>query len=173
MALSASVSPPPCAYLTPQEVPKPADRCQANRPDITQSSSVATLIRTVHRASDGTYGVPRITAELRDGGEVVNHKRVARVMKAIGLAGLRLRRTTVPDLAAARVPALIGRDFTATDGRVGRRESTHPEPAVQGRGLPSRRDRQLSIEGKARGADRPAATCGSVCGVSRVRVAGI
>ncbi|WP_326769883.1 IS3 family transposase (plasmid) [Streptomyces sp. NBC_01591] len=79
---------------------------------------LATLIRTVHRASDGTYGVPRITAELRDGGEVVNHKRVARVMKAIGLAGLRLRRrhrTTVPDLTVAKVPALIGRDFTATD----------------------------------------------------------
>ncbi|WP_435861733.1 IS3 family transposase [Streptomyces milbemycinicus] len=42
---------------------------------------LAALIRTVHRASDGTYGVPRITAELRDGGEVVDHKRVARVMK--------------------------------------------------------------------------------------------
>ncbi len=76
----------------------------------------AARIRTVHRASDGTYGVPRITAELRENGEVVNHKRVARVMRTIGLAGLRLRRrhrTTVPDPAAAKVPDLIGRDFTA------------------------------------------------------------
>jgi hypothetical protein len=79
-------------------------------------TQLAVWIHTVHRASDGTYGVPRITAELRENGEVVNHKRVARVMKTIGLAGLRLRRrhrTTIPDPAAAKVPDLIGRDFTA------------------------------------------------------------
>jgi transposase InsO family protein len=77
---------------------------------------LATRIRAVHTASDGTYGVPRITAELRDGGEQVNHKRIARVMRGIGLAGLRLRkkhRTTVPDPAAAKAADLIGRDFTA------------------------------------------------------------
>jgi transposase InsO family protein len=70
----------------------------------------------VHAAHDGTYGVPRITAELRDRGEAVNHKRIARVMRGIGLAGLRLRRrqrTTAPDPAAAKAPDLIGRDFTA------------------------------------------------------------
>lgn len=85
----------------------------ARRPADTQ---FAARIRTIHRASDGTYGVPRITAELREDGERVNHKRVARVMKAIGLAGLRLRRkhrTTIPDRAAAKMPDLIGRDFTA------------------------------------------------------------
>lgn len=49
-------------------------------------AELAGRIRIIHRAPDGTYGVPRVTAELRDGGEVVNHKRVARVMKAIGLA---------------------------------------------------------------------------------------
>ncbi|MFE3410817.1 IS3 family transposase, partial [Streptomyces mirabilis] len=79
---------------------------------------LAARIRAIHRASDGTYGVPRITAELREDGEVVNHKRVARVMQAIGLAGLRLRRkhrTTIPDPAAAKVPDLIGRNFTATE----------------------------------------------------------
>jgi transposase-like protein len=79
-------------------------------------AKLAARIRTVHRASDGTYGVPRITAELRENGEVVNHKRVAQVMRTIGLAGLRLRRrhrTTVPDPAGAKVPDLIGRDFTA------------------------------------------------------------
>ncbi len=53
------------------------------------------------------YGVPRITAELRDEGERVNHKRVARVMRQAGLAGLRLRRrhrTTVADLRPRRRP---------------------------------------------------------------------
>jgi transposase InsO family protein len=77
---------------------------------------LAQQIRAVHTASDGTYGVPRITAELREGGDRVNHKRVARVMRGIGLQGLRLRRrhrTTVADPAAAKAPDLIGRDFTA------------------------------------------------------------
>ncbi|WP_437091339.1 IS3 family transposase [Streptomyces hundungensis] len=76
-------------------------------------------IPRVHRDSDGPYGVPRVTAELRDGdGRVVNHKRVARVMGTIALAGVRLRRrhrTTIADPAAAKAPDLIGRDFTATE----------------------------------------------------------
>jgi transposase InsO family protein len=77
---------------------------------------LADRIRQVHAASDGTYGVPRVTAELRDRGERVNHKRVARVMAGIGLQGLRLRRrcrTTISDPAAAKAADLIGRDFTA------------------------------------------------------------
>ncbi|MEV6994412.1 IS3 family transposase [Streptomyces sp. NPDC093228] len=79
---------------------------------------LATRIRAVHRESDGTYGVPRITAELRGDGERVNHKRIARVMRSINLAGVRLRRrhrTTVADSAAAKAPDLIGRDFTASE----------------------------------------------------------
>jgi transposase InsO family protein len=77
---------------------------------------LAARIRAVHRESDGTYGVPRITAELREDGERINHKRVARVMRSIDLAGVRLRRrhrTTVADPAAAKAPDLIGRDFSA------------------------------------------------------------
>ncbi|MBL1120147.1 IS3 family transposase [Streptomyces sp. 110] len=77
---------------------------------------LARRIRAVHAESDGTYGVPRITAELREDGERINHKKVARVMRSVGLPGLRLRRkhrTTIPDPAAARAADLIGRDFTA------------------------------------------------------------
>ncbi|MCX5106871.1 IS3 family transposase [Streptomyces sp. NBC_00439] len=78
---------------------------------------LAARIRRVHQDSDGTYGAPRITAELRDeGGPVVNHKRVARIMRTIGLEGVRLRRrhrTTLADQAAPKAPDLIGRDFTA------------------------------------------------------------
>ncbi|MEU9222691.1 IS3 family transposase [Streptomyces sp. NPDC048376] len=80
---------------------------------------LAARIRAVHLESDGTYGAPRITAELREeNGEAVNHKRVARIMRASGLEGVRLRRrhrTTVPDPAAAKAPDLIGRDFTAAE----------------------------------------------------------
>ncbi|MEU4098209.1 IS3 family transposase [Streptomyces sp. NPDC026673] len=57
---------------------------------------LADRIRVVHRGSDGTYGVPRITAELREEGERVNHKRIARVMRSINLAGVRLRRRPAP-----------------------------------------------------------------------------
>ncbi|MFD8149128.1 IS3 family transposase [Streptomyces sp. NPDC059708] len=78
---------------------------------------LADRIRAVHQESDGTYGAPRITAELREeSGEALNHKRVARIMRASGIQGVRLRRrhrTTVPDPAAAKAPDLIGRDFTA------------------------------------------------------------
>ncbi|GHH56311.1 transposase InsO family protein [Streptomyces candidus] len=80
-------------------------------------AQLAARIRAVHQKSDGTYGVPRITAELREtSGEAVNHKRVARIMRESGIEGVRLRhrhRTTVPDPAAAKAPDLIGRDFTA------------------------------------------------------------
>ncbi|WSZ73077.1 IS3 family transposase (plasmid) [Streptomyces chartreusis] len=79
-------------------------------------AQLAARIRTVHRDSDGTYGVPRITAELRETGELVNHKRVARIMRQANLAGLRLRRrhrTTIADPAAAKAADFIGRDFTA------------------------------------------------------------
>ncbi|MFC8848537.1 MULTISPECIES: IS3 family transposase [unclassified Micromonospora] len=83
-----------------------------------QAADVALVgrIRAVHAAHDGTYGAPRVTAELRDAGLAVNRKRVARVMRRFGVQGLRLRRrtrTTVPDPAAAKAPDLIGRDFTA------------------------------------------------------------
>ncbi|GAA3761316.1 hypothetical protein GCM10023082_64160 [Streptomyces tremellae] len=72
----------------------------------------------MHLESDGTYGVPRITAELREEGERVNHKQTARVMRSIGLTDVRLRRrhrTTIADPAAAKAPDLIGRDFTASE----------------------------------------------------------
>ncbi len=78
-------------------------------------TALAGQIRKIH-AADNTYGVPRITAELRDRGTPVNHKRVERVMRGIGVQGLRLRRrtrTTISDPAAVKAPDLIGRDFTA------------------------------------------------------------
>ncbi|MFI8282481.1 IS3 family transposase [Streptomyces albidoflavus] len=83
----------------------------------TADAQLCAQIRAVHLDSDGTYGAPRITAELRESsGEAVNHKRVARIMRASGIEGVRLRRrhrTTVSDPAAAKAPDLIGRDFTA------------------------------------------------------------
>jgi transposase InsO family protein len=79
-------------------------------------AALAGRIRVVHASHDGTYGAPRITAELHDGGQRVNRKKVARVMRRYRIQGLRLRRrvqTTIADPAATKAPDLIGRDFTA------------------------------------------------------------
>lgn len=74
-------------------------------------------LRAIHGRSRGTYGVPRMHAELRqEHGLQVGRKRVARLMRGAGLAGCHQRRRrglTKPDPAAAPVPDLIGRDFTA------------------------------------------------------------
>ncbi|WP_372412218.1 IS3 family transposase [Streptomyces luteireticuli] len=79
--------------------------------------ALAGRIRGIHADSDGTYGAPRITAELRQAhGMRINEKKVARVMRKFGITGLHLRktvRTTVPEPSPAPVPDLLQRDFTA------------------------------------------------------------
>ncbi|MER7282592.1 IS3 family transposase [Dactylosporangium sp. NPDC000244] len=78
---------------------------------------LADQITAVHTESGGTYGSPRVTAELHAQGVRVNRKRVERVMRQRGIAGKHLRRrrrTTIPDPAAAPVTDLLRRDFTAT-----------------------------------------------------------
>ncbi|KUL21364.1 integrase [Streptomyces regalis] len=79
---------------------------------------LADKIRTIHTDSGGTYGAPRITAELRDAhGMTINEKKVARVMRKFRISGFRLRkrmRTTVPEPAQTPVPDLFKRDFTAS-----------------------------------------------------------
>jgi putative transposase len=53
------------------------------------------LVVKIHDQSFGTYGIPRVTAELRLGlGRRVNHKRVARLMREHGLQGVTRRRRT-------------------------------------------------------------------------------
>jgi transposase InsO family protein len=74
-------------------------------------------ITVVHAVSKGTYGAPRVHADLAEGGMRHGRKRVARLMRAAGLAGKsprRWRTTTIPDPDAGRRPDLVGRNF-ATD----------------------------------------------------------
>jgi putative transposase len=73
-------------------------------------------IREIHAASRGTYGAPRIHAELAALGCTVGRKRVARLMRAAGLAGVSRRkgvRTTRRDSRARPAPDLVQREFTA------------------------------------------------------------
>ena len=75
-------------------------------------------IRAVYDESNGTYGSPRVTRELRDQGVHVAKKRVARLMVAAGLAGRcrrRWRKTTIADPGAQTSAVdLIERHFGPT-----------------------------------------------------------
>jgi putative transposase len=73
-------------------------------------------IYEIHNRSRGTYGYPRIHAELRSVGIRCGRKRVARLMRDAGLRGClrgRRRRTTRRDGASVPAPDLVHRDFTA------------------------------------------------------------
>ena len=74
-------------------------------------------IKEIHKRSRGTYGAPRIHAELAEDGTRVGVKRVARLMQAAGLEGVSRRkgvRTTRRDKNARKAPDLVDRDFTAS-----------------------------------------------------------
>ena len=74
-------------------------------------------IEVIWRESDGTYGSPRIHAALRAEGERGSRKRVARLMRELGIEGVTRRRfrtgTTKKDPEARPAPDLVNRDFSA------------------------------------------------------------
>jgi putative transposase len=72
-------------------------------------------IHAAHVTSGGTYGAPRIHAELAAKGILVGRKRIARLMSQAGLAGVSRRKfvvTTVKD-GSRQAPDLVEREFTA------------------------------------------------------------
>ena len=72
-------------------------------------------IEVIHRMSRGTYGVPRIHAELAARGVHVGRQRVARLMRRAGVQGVSRRKpfsTTVRDETARPAPDLVDRQFT-------------------------------------------------------------
>jgi Transposase and inactivated derivatives len=73
-------------------------------------------IRKVHDESGGIYGSPRVHAVLQREGTRVGRKRVERLMRQAGLAGISPRRGksfTRRDPDADLAPDLVRRDFTA------------------------------------------------------------
>ncbi len=73
-------------------------------------------IQAIHRESRGTYGAPRVQAELAARGVHVGRKRVARLMHRAGVHGVSRRRqvhTTVRDATARPAPDLVDRQFQA------------------------------------------------------------
>jgi putative transposase len=87
--------------------------CQRRRDD----QVLLGKIRSVHRRSGGTYGAPRVHAQLRRDGIGTSRKRVARLMHQHGLQGAFLRKrwrcSTRQDPTATPAPDLVNRDFTA------------------------------------------------------------
>ena len=70
----------------------------------------------IHSRSRGTYGAPRVWAELAADGFCVGRKRVARLMRQARIQGVHRRRRVIttsqnPERVAA--PDLVRRDFTA------------------------------------------------------------
>jgi putative transposase len=79
-------------------------------------AQLAIAIRRLFAAHRGTYGSPRITADLRDAGWTVSQNTVAAIMADLGLAARRKRRrkhTTRQGKGRWRAPDLIGRNFPA------------------------------------------------------------
>ena len=72
-------------------------------------------IRTAHAASDGTYGAPRVHAELVAAGVEVGRERVARLMREAGIVGVHRRRFIVTTTRGEgrQAPDLVERHFAA------------------------------------------------------------
>ncbi len=87
----------------------PSVRTQANQ-------ELMRHIKEVHEESRGTYGAPRIWAELRDRGVICSRKRVARLLRLAGLHGCHRRKgPAAPRRTPGPPPApdLVQRRFAA------------------------------------------------------------
>ncbi|WP_432190672.1 IS3 family transposase [Streptomyces sp. Tue6028] len=101
--------PPSTYYRWCQAEKRP---CERRRRDI----ELTAQIRQVHADSGGIYGSPRVHAVLRREGTRVGRKRIERLMRQAGLAGVSPRKNrgfTRPDPDAEPAPDLVRRDFTA------------------------------------------------------------
>ena len=79
-----------------------------------RDAGLTMTIHTIHLESRGTYGAPRVHAELAAQDVHVGRKRVARLMRAAQVQGVSRRKwvtTTTRDPDARAAPDLVQRDF--------------------------------------------------------------
>jgi len=89
-------------------------RSRAPSPRAAQDQVLSETVTEIHKASRGTYGSPRVHAELRARGHRVSRKRIARLMRRTGLAGLTRRRYRCTTDSRHELPVaanLVRRDF--------------------------------------------------------------
>lgn len=85
-------------------------------PRMVSDRVLASKIRAIHEQSRGTYGAPRVHVELAEQHVHVAKKRVARLMRTDGIAGVSRRkrvRTTRRNPEAQPAPDLVQRHFSA------------------------------------------------------------
>ena len=59
---------------------------EINKPDLDiKNQEIIDIIQSIFRENKNRYGVRRITAELRNQGHKINHKKVQRLMNKLGL----------------------------------------------------------------------------------------
>jgi len=90
---------------------EPSKRAQADQ-------GLREQIVSIHRASRGTYGSPRVHAELREQGKRVGRKRVARLMREVDIRGSmprRFVRTTDSKHHRPVAPNLLDRQFAVDE----------------------------------------------------------
>jgi putative transposase len=78
-----------------------------------EDAALGARIDAIHSRSRGTYGAPRIHAELRVEGVRISRKRVARLMREKELRGVSRRKGSTPRRAnkATTAPDLVARNF--------------------------------------------------------------
>ena len=139
--------------------------------------ALSARVRKIHQRSRGTYGAPRIHAELAAQGTQVSRKRVARVMREAGLSGVSRRkgpRTTRRDTEGApgagprraslrrrRTGPAVGRRHRAPRGALEPCGGERPPPPARRsgpveaegsltRGTPVKAEAALTTTGRAR-----------------------
>ena len=84
-------------------------------PRAARRADLSVKIKVAHDASDGVNGAPRVLADLREAGEVVSRKTVAKLMRVNGIRGISPRPwtpvTTIVDAAPHGIPDLVERHF--------------------------------------------------------------
>ena len=83
-----------------------------------RNAMLTASIREAHKLSDGTYGMPRVRAELQEAGHRVSRKKVATLMRRAHIRGVSRRRgfvvTTERDVHQRPAPDLVNRRFHAS-----------------------------------------------------------
>lgn len=81
-----------------------------------ENEAITEQIKDIHKKKHETYGSRKMTAEIRRGGKVVNHKRVERLMKEAGIRSKiakKFKATTDSRYSLPVAKNLLNREFTA------------------------------------------------------------